>query len=146
MAENETDAREGGVATEEANARLEHPAGGTTTRDDALDAGVPMLQGDQSEPVGPEDALGDGPKRGDYSERVVGVSYESRPVAGGGRPVTRWVDGETGKEAKEGAKGAIEVAVDLAPVSELVAQTPRAFDVGEVAGKKGGVQTAGETA
>lgn len=40
----------------------------TTTKDDALDSGVPMLKGDASEPVGPEDALGSGPKRGDYSE------------------------------------------------------------------------------
>ena len=39
----------------------------TTTRDDALDSGVPMLAGDASEPSGPEDALGSGKKRGDYS-------------------------------------------------------------------------------
>jgi hypothetical protein len=47
-----------------------HSEGGTTTRDDALDSGVPMLAGDPSEPVGPEDALGSGKKRGDYSEVV----------------------------------------------------------------------------
>ena len=47
-----------------------HSAGGVTTRDDALDSGVPMLQGDSSEPVGPEDALGSGQKRGDYSEVI----------------------------------------------------------------------------
>ena len=39
----------------------------TTTRDDALDSGAPMLKGDGSEPGGPEDALGSGDKRGDYS-------------------------------------------------------------------------------
>lgn len=39
----------------------------TTTRDDALDSGAPMLKGDASEPAGPEDALGSGKKRGDYS-------------------------------------------------------------------------------
>lgn len=42
---------------------------GVTTRDDAKDLGVPMLAGDVSEPVGPEDALGSGKKRGDYSGR-----------------------------------------------------------------------------
>ncbi len=41
---------------------------GVTTRDDALDSGVKMLPGDPSEPAGPEDALGSGKKRGDYSE------------------------------------------------------------------------------
>ena len=39
----------------------------TNTRDDALDSGAPMLKGDASEPSGPEDALGSGKKRGDYS-------------------------------------------------------------------------------
>lgn len=48
-----------------------HSEGGVTTRDDALDSGVPMLDGDASEPVGPEDALGSGKKRGDYS-KVIG--------------------------------------------------------------------------
>lgn len=43
---------------------------GVTTRDDALDSGVPMLAGDASEPSGPEDALGSGPKRGDYSQVI----------------------------------------------------------------------------
>ena len=41
-----------------------------TTKDDALDSGAPMLPGDPSEPVGPEDALGSGPKRGDYSKLI----------------------------------------------------------------------------
>ena len=53
------------------HSELKHSQGGTTTRD-ALDKGVPMLQGDGSEPVGPEDALGPGPKRGDYTGRVKG--------------------------------------------------------------------------
>ena len=43
---------------------------GVTTRDDAKDLGVPMLKGDAAtEPVGPEDALGSGDKRGDYAAR-----------------------------------------------------------------------------
>lgn len=63
------------VASAEQNAVLKHSEGGTTTRDDANDLGVPMLQGSGSEPVGPEDALGEGPKRGDYSQRLGGSSY-----------------------------------------------------------------------
>ena len=49
---------------------LQHTAGGVTTRDDALDSGAPMLPGDPSEPAGPEDALGSGQKRGDYSALI----------------------------------------------------------------------------
>lgn len=54
-------------AKKTSDSNLEHSEGGTTTRDDALDSGVPMLPGDPSEPAGPEDALGSGKKRGDYS-------------------------------------------------------------------------------
>jgi hypothetical protein len=50
--------------------KLSHSEGGTTTRTDVLDSGAPMLAGDPSEPVGPEDALGSGPKRGDYSKLI----------------------------------------------------------------------------
>jgi hypothetical protein len=42
-----------------ANAALEHTMGGSTTRDDLNDLGVPMTQGGPDEPAGPEDALGD---------------------------------------------------------------------------------------
>lgn len=52
------------------DSKLKHTEGGVTTRDDALDTGAPMLPGDGSEPVGPEDALGSGPKRGDYSKLI----------------------------------------------------------------------------
>jgi hypothetical protein len=55
------------MAKQSDDKNLEHSEGGTTTRDDALDSGVPMLPGDASEPAGPEDALGSGKKRGDYS-------------------------------------------------------------------------------
>lgn len=34
------------------------------------DLGVPMLPGSPDEPVGPEDALGEGPTRGDYRGRI----------------------------------------------------------------------------
>lgn len=49
---------------------LRHSAGGSTTRNDALDLGVPMKQGSPFERQGPEDALGLGPKRGDYRGRL----------------------------------------------------------------------------
>lgn len=55
--------------------KLEHSAGGVSTRDDALDSGAPMLAGDPSEPVGPEDALGSGQKRGDYSNLIGNREY-----------------------------------------------------------------------
>ena len=60
----------GAQASEQENGKLEHSAGGATTRQDVLDSGAPMLQGDASEPTGPEDALGSGPKRGDYSKLI----------------------------------------------------------------------------
>lgn len=62
------------VASPAENAKLEHtdkdaPA---TTRDDALDAGVPMAPADDpaAERVGPEDAMGPEATRGDYSDRI----------------------------------------------------------------------------
>ncbi len=60
----------GAQASPRENDKLRHSAGGVTTRDDALDSGAPMMQGDPSEPNGPEDALGSGPKRGDYSKLI----------------------------------------------------------------------------
>lgn len=106
------------IATDAQNSKLEHSQGGVTTRDDALDAGVPMLPGDPSEPQGPEDALGPGPKRGDYSGRVGPADYQphrSMPVA----------------DAKPGEATA-----------ELVAQRPLASERGDEKGRKGGVETA----
>lgn len=99
---------------EKKSEKLEHSEGGVTTRDDATDVGVPMLPGDRSEPQGPEDALGDGPKRGDYSDRVVGHPTQTRRVEG----------------AKPGE-----------PQVEVIDQKPHASDRGEVPGEKGGVTT-----
>ncbi len=59
---------------------LRHSQGGATTRDDALDSGAPMLQGDPSEPVGPEDALGSGQKRGDYRGLIGDRRYQASVV------------------------------------------------------------------
>lgn len=84
-------------------------AEGVTTRDDKNDLGVPMLAGSSEEPTGPEDALGVGPKRGDYSDRIGPSNYQPH---------------------------------ENVPGEGLQAQRPRVKDVSEVAGKKGGVDTA----
>lgn len=46
-----------------------------TIERDAGDVGVPMLPGSPGEPVGPEDALGEGPTRGDYRDRIGPANY-----------------------------------------------------------------------
>lgn len=104
-----------------AQSNAEHTADGVTTRDDALDLGVPMLAGDPAEPVGPEDALGPGPKRGDYSGRL-GDSYYNPHQTVEIPP----------QEREEGG-----------PVVRVVAQAPRASEQGEQAKLKGGVDTTG---
>ncbi len=87
-----------------------------TTKDDMLDAGVPMLPGDPSEPVGPEDAFGPGPKRGDYAGRInAGPHLVSVHIP----------------DAKPGE-----------PHSKLVPVDERAAEIGDVKGVKGGVDTA----
>lgn len=117
MAKKDED-RDPGVASERENERLQHtdelrnqaevdvPAtpdveGSITTRDDRTDLGVPMLQGSPDEPIGPEDALGSGPKRGDYRERIVGHPHE------GGEPQRPRTD-QIGDE--EGVKGGVDTA------------------------------------
>jgi hypothetical protein len=98
---------------------VEHSAQGVTTRDDATDLGVPMLAGDPSEPVGPEDALGEGPKRGDYSKRLGDAHYQPHTV----RPIPADEREENG------------------PTVRVVAQAPLASEQGEEKGVKGGVGT-----
>lgn len=107
------------MADQKQDRKLKHTEGGVTTRDDELDSGVPMLAGDPSEPTGPEDALGKGPKRGDYSE-VVGnrQHYHSIP----------------NPDRKPGDENS--------PAYVLEHQNPHVAEVGDVAGKKGGVDTA----
>lgn len=106
------------VATEDENRKLEHTEGGTTTRADATDLGVPMLPGSPNEPQGPEDALGPGPKRGDYTGRIGDSNYHPHQTVA----VT---------DAKPGE-----------PTARIEAQRPRAEEIGDVEGKKGGVETA----
>ncbi len=67
------------------------------------DLGVPMLPGSPDEPQGPEDALGPGPKRGDYTDRLGGPGY--------------------------------------LPHQGVEPQKPRAEDIGDEPGVKGGVDT-----
>ena len=107
------------VASSGANAKLEHSRGGVTTRDDATDLGVPMLAGSPDEPVGPEDALGEGATRGDYRGRIGPADYHPHEVVP--RP-----DAAPGE-----------------PTVMVQAQRPRADEIGEVPGKKGGVDSAG---
>lgn len=76
------------------------------------DLGVPMLPGKPDEPQGPEDALGEGPKRGDYSGRIGPDSYAPHEV-------TRDKDGKL----------------------TVTAQRPRVEEIGDADGK-GGVSTA----
>lgn len=108
-----------GIASDKQNDKLKHSESGATTRDDALDSGVPMLAGDPSEPVGPEDALGDGPKRGDYSD-VVGNKQHYHSIA----------------------NPDYDPSDENSPRFVLEHQSPKVADVGEVAGHKGGVDTA----
>ena len=105
------------IASEAQNDKLSHPKGGVTTRDDALDAGVPMLQGTEGERQGPEDALGAGNKRGDYTGRIGDSNYHPHETV----VVT---------DAKPGEATTV-----------MVEQRPRAAEIGDDAGKKGGVET-----
>lgn len=90
---------------------------GTTTRDDALDSGVPMLAGDPSEPSGPEDALGSGKKRGDYSEVIGDREFYASVVNPNHDP-----------------------SDPNSPKSVLVHQNPLVEDRGDVKGVKGGTE------
>lgn len=99
-----------GVASEKDNAKLEHVEGGTTTRDDATDVGVPMLQGSPDEPVGPEDALGRGPKRGDYSDRVPGRPTQVERDSDGNVRVVDQRPRASERGDESGRKGGVETA------------------------------------
>jgi hypothetical protein len=104
------------VGSQSDNEALEHTMGGSTTRDDANDLGVPMLQGSPDEPQGPEDALGEGPTRGDYSGRIGPESYHPHEtlIRDGEIVVesqrTRVVQGEV-----EGKKGGVETSHEDMP-------------------------------
>ena len=79
--------------------------------------GPPMLPGDPDERVGPEDALGAGPKRGDYKETMrLESPHEAR------------VNADHDPDDPD------------SPKNVLVDQAPRVAEVGDVPGK-GGVDT-----
>ncbi len=115
--QNQASSQDATVTTGTQNSALEHSQGGITTRDDATDLGVPMLAGSPNEPVGPEDAAGQGPTRGDYRGRIGSAAYQPHTTV----PV---------KNPKPG-----EATV------KVVAQRANAEEIGDVAGKKGGVET-----
>jgi len=108
-----------GIASSSENKRLEHTEGGVTTRDDILDLGVPMLPGSPDERQGPEDALGRGPKRGDYTNRIGDSNYQPHETL----PVNA-------RQRKPGEAGV-----------RLEAQRERAEDIGDEPNLKGGVDT-----
>ncbi len=89
---------------------------------DAHDGGVPMIPATEprSEPTGPEDALGLGPKRGDYSARLGGSDYNPHTVV-----AVEHVDDE----------GGVTVEQVMVPQKDL------ASEVGDEPGLKGGVDT-----
>ncbi len=118
------------IAPPHENKGLEHTRGGATTRDDALDQGVPMLQGDPREPVGPEDAVGVGPTRGDYSTRVEGSPHVAELIP----------EDELRTETVTDAEGNQTTQIADQPRTRLVPQRSR-IEQGEVAGVKGGVGT-----
>lgn len=115
------------VASPAENERLEHSVDGVTTRDDRLDAGVPMTQGEEgtSSPAGPEDAMGTEPTRGDYSGRIdQGPHLASVPLSAEERgDAVRHVDRETGKPADGPGKNTVPVPNEV-PNAKLVEQTP----------------------
>lgn len=93
-----------------------------TIERDVHDGGVPMLAASEprGEAAGPEDALGLGPKRGDYSGRVGGADYNPHTVV-----AVEHDDGEGGVTVEQVA----------------VAQKPLVDNVGDEVGLKGGVDT-----
>lgn len=81
---------------------------GVTTRDDKNDLGVPMLAGSVNEPTGPEDALGEGPKRGDYTDRVGPSNYQPHAPGSDGKLVAQRPLAEDIGEAP--GKGGVDTA------------------------------------
>lgn len=115
---NQTSTGEG-VANPEDNAKLTHSDKDAplSTRQDLTDVGVPMQAGSPGEPVGPEDVLGEGQKRGDYRSRLGGREYQPHTTV-------RIEDAEQGE-----------------PHTKVVDQRSNADDIGDDSGKKGGVTT-----
>lgn len=132
------------VASPEDNRALEHTDGGQTTRSDATDLGVPMLAGQADEPVGPEDAFGRGPKRGDYSGRAAleGPHTETVAIPEAERmQMAKDLVKEKGGDKAIKAGFTVGVALGEVPRFRSEDQVARTLDVGDSPGK-GGVSTA----
>ena len=95
----------------------------TVDRGDPHDLGVPMLPSEGKERQGPEDALGAGPKRGDYRNRVNDAEHYVPEVI-------------PAEEREKDEDGNI-----TGPRTRMVHQNPRAEEIGDEAGLKGGVET-----
>lgn len=95
----------------------------TVERDDPLDLGVPMLPSEGNERVGPEDALGRGPKRGDYTNRLGGAIHTE---------AVRVPEDERETDEDGNVVGAH---------TKIEHQNPRAEEIGDEEGLKGGVET-----
>lgn len=93
---------------EKKNETVNNAPEGVTTRDDANDLGVPMLAGSPDEPVGPEDALGEGDKRGDYSDRIGPENYHPHTNDGSGLHPQRPLVKQRGDV--KGRKGGVDSA------------------------------------
>jgi hypothetical protein len=115
------------VASTSDNASLEHTEGGRTTRSDLTDVGVPMLPGDPLEPIGPEDAMGPGPKRGDYSDRIdAGPHVVIEPIPASERE-DRVLEDDDGNR----------IGIEPGPRARVVDAHVRAAEQGDEPGKGG---------
>lgn len=131
------------VASRADNLALEHTDGGQTTRSDATDVGVPMLPGAANEPVGPEDAFGAGPKRGDYSGRAALEGPHTETVAipeDERQKMAEDLVAQQGGAKAEKAGFTVAVALGEVPRFRAVDQVARTRELGDEPGK-GGVST-----
>lgn len=117
--------RTGAKSTEAQGEASEAQGTDTVNRDDPLDVGVPMLPSEGNERQGPEDALGVGPKRGDYRNRIGSSLYN---------PTTTERIPEDERETDDDGNV-------IGAHTRVVEQRPRAEDIGDEEGLKGGVET-----
>lgn len=103
---------------------LNPPQAGTTR--DGNDSGVRAVPTSGDEPTGPEDALGHGPKRGDYRDRQPEGAVHMRGVPIPEDELQRDDDGNV---------------IDGQPLTRLEVQNQHVENIGDVPGKKGGVHT-----
>lgn len=106
-------------ASTPAESAQEAPATESTHQEPAApETGVPVLPTTGAEPQGPEDALGPGPKRGDYRGRQPEGAVHM-----------------TGEVIPEDER------VEGGPITRHVVQNHHTHNIGDVPGEKGGVTT-----